>query len=248
MPYCYPVTPDEFETGVHWHEERDGEPYEDLSDESFLVVEDDEGAVAGFAHVAICRKGEEDHRIGLEPIEELLKDRIGLIRFLHYRAGSRPAGQALLEAAETHLRSFGIDQIRGLQLLRLPVLPLLPRLPIRPDGARGCPAQHERLPHHTRDHPPRTSRFHCSRSGIAGPRCDHTIRNPTRPGQAAQHGVSALPGRPVHRAGICPFAGGFLPIAPVAGDLLHSLVLHRRQSDGRTGERGGSRGRDSDGT
>lgn len=113
MPYCYPVTADEFETGVLWHEERDGEPYEDLSDESFLVAEDDEGAIAGFAHVAVCRKGEEDYRIGLHPVEELLKDRIGLIRFFHYRAGARPAGQALLEAAEAHLRSFGIDQIRA---------------------------------------------------------------------------------------------------------------------------------------
>ena len=112
MPYCYPVTGDEFGTGVLWHEERD-EPYEDLSDESILVAEDDGGAVAGFAHVAICSKGEEYDRIGLHPIEELLKDRIGLIRFFHYRAGARPAGQALLEAAETHLRGFGVDQIRA---------------------------------------------------------------------------------------------------------------------------------------
>ncbi len=112
VPYCYPVTPDEFETGVLWHEERD-EPYEDLSDESFLVAEDDDGAIAGFVHVSVCRKGEEDHRIGLHPIEELLKDRVGLIRFFHYRAGARPAGQALLVAAEAHLRGFGISQIRA---------------------------------------------------------------------------------------------------------------------------------------
>ncbi len=112
MPYCYPVTPDEFETGVLWHEEED-EPYEDLSDESILVVEDGDGAVAGFAHVAICRRGEEYDRVGQHPIEELLKDRIGLIRFFHYRAGARPAGQALLEAAEAHLQGFGISQIRA---------------------------------------------------------------------------------------------------------------------------------------
>lgn len=112
MPYCYPVTPNEFETGVMWHEERD-EPYADLSEESIQVAEDDDGAVAGFAHVAVCRRGEEDDRIGLHPLEELLDDRIGLIRFLHYRAGARPAGQALLEAAEAHLRGFGISQIRA---------------------------------------------------------------------------------------------------------------------------------------
>ena len=112
MPYCYPVSSDEFETGVRWHEERD-EPYEDLSDESFLVAEDDDGAVAGFAHVAVCRRGEEFDRVGLHPIEELLEDRIGLIRFFHYRAGARPAGQALLEAAEAHLRGLGISQIRA---------------------------------------------------------------------------------------------------------------------------------------
>ncbi|MXX04062.1 MAG: hypothetical protein F4X08_01050 [Gemmatimonadetes bacterium] len=112
MPYCYPVTEDEFRTGVLWHEEED-RPYEDLSDESILVVEGDDGAVAGFAHVAICRKGEEHDRVGLHPIEELLEDRIGLIRFFHYRAGGRQAGQTLLEAAEAHLRSFGVSQIRA---------------------------------------------------------------------------------------------------------------------------------------
>ena len=112
MPYCYPVTANEFVTGIRWHEERD-EPYADLSEESILVAEDDDGAVAGFAHVAVCRRGEEDDRIGLHPIEELLEDRIGLIRFFHYRAGERPAGQALLEAAEANLRGFGISQIRA---------------------------------------------------------------------------------------------------------------------------------------
>lgn len=112
MPYCYPVTEDEFRTGVLWHEEED-KPYEDLSDESILVAEDNDGTVVGFAHVAVCRKGEEEDRIGLHPIEELLDDRIGLIRFFHYRTGARPAGQALLEAAEARLRSFGIGQIRA---------------------------------------------------------------------------------------------------------------------------------------
>lgn len=112
MPYCYPVTEDEFETGVLWHEEED-KPYEDLSEESILVAEDEGGAVAGFAHVAVCRRGEEEDRIGLHPIEDLLEDRIGLIRFFHYRAGSRPAGQVLLEAAEARLRDFGVGQIRA---------------------------------------------------------------------------------------------------------------------------------------
>ncbi|MDE2727218.1 MAG: hypothetical protein OXI19_04295, partial [Gemmatimonadota bacterium] len=112
MPYCYPVTEDEFGTGVIWHEERD-EPYKDLSEESILVVEDDGGAVAGFVHVAVCNRGEEHDRVGLHPIEDLLEDRIGLIRFFHYRAGARPAGQALLEAAESRLRDFGVGQIRA---------------------------------------------------------------------------------------------------------------------------------------
>lgn len=112
MPYCYPVTEDEFRTGVLWHEEED-RPYEDLSEESILVVEDDGGTVSGFAHMAVCSKGEEYDRIGLHPIEELLDDRIGLVRFFHYRAGARPAGQALLEAAESRLRDFGVGQIRA---------------------------------------------------------------------------------------------------------------------------------------
>ena len=69
MPYCYPVTPDEFEIGIRCHEERDDEPYADLSDESFLVVENGDSTILGFAHVAIWRKGEEASRIGLYPIE-----------------------------------------------------------------------------------------------------------------------------------------------------------------------------------
>lgn len=112
MPYCYPVSEDEFGTGIRWHEEED-RPYEDLTDESILVAEDEGGAVAGFAHVAVCRRGEEEDLIGLHPIEDLLEERIGLIRFFHYRAGSRPSGQVLLEAAEARLRDFGVGQIRA---------------------------------------------------------------------------------------------------------------------------------------
>ena len=76
-------------------------------------MENGDSTILGFAHVAIWRKGEEASRIGLYPIEELLNDRIGLIRFFHYRAGARPAGQALLEAAEKHLRDSGINQIQA---------------------------------------------------------------------------------------------------------------------------------------
>ena len=88
-------------------------PTRTSSDESFLVAEDDDGAVAGFAHVAVCRRGEEDDRVGLHPIEELLKDRIGLIRFFHYRAGAQAGGPGAPGSGGSPLRGFGISQIRA---------------------------------------------------------------------------------------------------------------------------------------
>ena len=264
MPYCYPVTPDEFEIGIRCHEERDDEPYADLSDESFLVVENGDSTILGFAHVAIWRKGEEASRIGLYPIEELLNDRIGLIRFFHYRAGARPAGQALLEAAEKHLRDSGINQIRafsyygyrfyrfchafqsdkmghvgallsmndyritrGILLLEFPDF-IAPN-PVSPDPDvitqfDICPGR-GKLPNMEFQ----LFRFpwfyiEGSPAGQSHQKCpaDNTLGNQ----------------RTIDWAWFCPVFRGFLPITPGTGNILHSLVLHRRQSGRRAGEQG----------
>ena len=45
-------------------------------------------------------------------VEEILDDRVGLVRFFHYRGGQRSAGQAVLEAAEDYFRQWGLKQVR----------------------------------------------------------------------------------------------------------------------------------------
>ena len=112
LPYCYPVTPEEFELGFRYQEEKD-EPYEMLSHEH-LIVGEQGGELVGFVHVAVWHKGQEvDSRIGRHPVEEILEDRVGLILFFHYRSGHRQIGQALLEAAEQYLLDLGAHQIRA---------------------------------------------------------------------------------------------------------------------------------------
>ena len=51
LPYCYPVSPEEFKIGVRYHAEED-KPYVDLSHEKLIVGEQD-GEIVGFAHVAV---------------------------------------------------------------------------------------------------------------------------------------------------------------------------------------------------
>ena len=59
----------------------------------------EEGRLVGFAHVA--------H----DPVGENQEGPVGAMRFLGYEQGHRAAGQALLEAAETHLRDKGVTEI-----------------------------------------------------------------------------------------------------------------------------------------
>lgn len=93
LPYCYPVTPDEFDWGIR-HQRYDDTPHEGIDDEQLVVAERD-GDVIGFVH--LCT---EDREEGRESKQN------GLIRFLSYRPGYRAAGQALLEEAEKHLQKL----------------------------------------------------------------------------------------------------------------------------------------------
>ncbi len=63
----------------------------------FVAVEN--RRLAGFVHAAMGSP-----RPGKDPEE-------GLIRFLWYRPGSRPAGEALLDAAEQHCASRGVPAV-----------------------------------------------------------------------------------------------------------------------------------------
>ena len=110
-PYCYPVSPREFCAGVRFRADAD-EPYRNLTGERFIVARRD-GEVLGFAHLALWSKETEDLIwIGLHLVEEILDDRVGLIRFFHYKRGQRRAGQAILEEAENYFRQWGLKQIR----------------------------------------------------------------------------------------------------------------------------------------
>ena len=76
VPYCYPVSPEEFEKGIratkkHLHSDQ-------------LIIGKQNGEIIGFAHAAV-----EDKDTGGGKVES-----VGCIRFLTYERGHRPAGQA----------------------------------------------------------------------------------------------------------------------------------------------------------
>jgi len=95
-PYCYPVTPDYFRDLVP----AEGSPLPALRSEHMLVARDG-GEVVGFAHCGMASPGWND---GEGPPT-------GFIRFLCQRPGHRPAGMALMEAAEAWLREPGASAV-----------------------------------------------------------------------------------------------------------------------------------------
>jgi ribosomal protein S18 acetylase RimI-like enzyme len=93
VPHCYRVRRDDLRLALA--PVVDGEQSETRRDEAVFVAVDQK-TVAGFVHVAIGPP--KPHK---DPEEE------GLIRFLWYRPGLRQAGEALLDAAEKHVRERG---------------------------------------------------------------------------------------------------------------------------------------------
>ena len=93
-PYCYPVTPTYFESLVP----TEGSPLPELQSEHMFVARD-RGEAVGFVHCGAASPDWQKDR-------EL---RPGAIRFLCQRPGDRPAGTALVEAAEAWLRDQGAD-------------------------------------------------------------------------------------------------------------------------------------------
>jgi len=89
-PFCEPV-------GGRWFADRKKLYRQPLAEEEILVGQDG-GEVVGFAHVGVARPATDDWHVKGEP---------GVIRFLAYRAGERPVGAALMEAAEGWLRARG---------------------------------------------------------------------------------------------------------------------------------------------
>ena len=97
VPHCYPVCSDELAAAVA-PTDGGGDGPERLHSETALVARDG-AAVRGFAHTAVER-----------PAKEGDAER-GIIRFFWYERGHRSEGQALLDAAEEHLRGSGMDEV-----------------------------------------------------------------------------------------------------------------------------------------
>ncbi|MBC8230887.1 hypothetical protein H8E77_15155 [bacterium] len=94
VPYCYPVSPEEFERAVCYQLHEALEKHKMNADKELavcserrLIVGEQNGEVVGFAD------------IGRHESEDKERDAVGLIRFMTYRPGCRPIGQAILEHA-----------------------------------------------------------------------------------------------------------------------------------------------------
>jgi GNAT superfamily N-acetyltransferase len=104
VPHCYPVSPEEFGSGVR-HRKDANVPYENLHSQGIIIGEYG-GKIVGFADVAIIS----------DIHEEGQKEQQGLIRLLTYHRGYRSVGQALLEESERYLASLGADQIKAFRV------------------------------------------------------------------------------------------------------------------------------------
>jgi hypothetical protein len=93
-PFCYPVTPEEFGSGIIYHEE--GNP--GVVSQEKLIVGLHQARIVGFSHVAKQAKKNGD---------------IGTIRFFRYLRGFRTVGQTILEESERYLHSLGLSEIQG---------------------------------------------------------------------------------------------------------------------------------------
>ncbi len=99
VPHCYPVKGEEFATAMRGVTicKDNKKQREHESETAFVTIAD--GTVEAFIHVC------------LSPIEENGEENIGIIRFLGYERGARHAGQAVLEKAETYLKTFNVTRI-----------------------------------------------------------------------------------------------------------------------------------------
>ena len=99
VPHCYPVKEEEFAYALCGVTTGKADVTEGgLGSETAFVAMTD-GAVQAFIH------------IGLGQIGENREEDIGVIRFFGYERGARQAGQAVLEKAETYLKTYNVARI-----------------------------------------------------------------------------------------------------------------------------------------
>lgn len=90
VPHCYPVSQADFATALQPVLSGESD-FERLENQAIFIATDD-SAIHGYIHIGIQRSDEDNPRP------------VGIIRFFYYERGYRPAGQALLEAAENYFR------------------------------------------------------------------------------------------------------------------------------------------------
>ena len=99
VPHCYPVKAEEFATAIRGVTTGEADKKEGGVDSETAFVAMVNGAVQAFIHVGIGQVG--DNR----------EVDIGVIRFMGYERGARRVGQAVLEKAEAHLKTYNISKI-----------------------------------------------------------------------------------------------------------------------------------------
>ena len=99
VPHCYPVKEQEFATAIRGVMTGKADKKEGGLDSETAFVAMVNGAVQAYIHVGIGQVG--DNR----------EVDIGVIRFLGYERGARQVGQAVLEKAEAHLKTYNISRI-----------------------------------------------------------------------------------------------------------------------------------------
>ena len=95
VPHCYAVKEEEFAAAIRGVTTGKTDKKEGGVDSEAAFVAMVNGAVQAFIHVGIEREERVD----------------GVIRFLGYERGARRAGQAVLEKAEAHLKTYDISRI-----------------------------------------------------------------------------------------------------------------------------------------
>lgn len=99
VPKCYPVKAEEFATAIRGVTTGKADKKEGGLDSETAFVAVADGVIQAFIHVGIGQVGENR------------EEDIGVIRFMGYERGARRIGQAVLEEAETYLKTFNVSRI-----------------------------------------------------------------------------------------------------------------------------------------
>ena len=99
VPHCYPVKEGEFADAMHRITADKADIQEDGLDAETAFVAIADGIIQAFIHVGISHIGENR------------EEDVGVIRFMGYERGARRVGQAVLEKAETYLKTFNVSKI-----------------------------------------------------------------------------------------------------------------------------------------